>query len=195
MSYRFASVVAALVVAASSVALANPTTDSKPAPRVVSQHFDRPPDVVRKHQKFTPEAHPSVSEAHEIAALEQQRWGGPSLANRIECESHWNWAADNGTYNGILQFGPIWYSMWPGTPRDVKLKSHKYDRKKVWLVQRLSNGAKKRIIDHYKRVKVVKIKEGKLPAGSDAFNAWAAIRVGQRAVSGDGPSTAWSCSL
>ena len=163
---------------------------------IVRVHMDRPPDTVRWHVDFEPESQPTPGEVHEIAALEQARFGGPSIIGRIACETGglFNWNATNGQYRGLLQIGPVWSYLWAGAPRDVAVKDSRVDRRWVWKVTLFADGHKRRVRDHRKRVEVVRIREGKLPASADPYHGWAAIRVGQLAVAG-GRTTSWSCGL
>lgn len=168
----------------------------KQGPHIEKEYFHKPPKNVKKRVKFVPTGTPSVSQVYKIADLEQKRWGGPSLINRIHCESTLNWSVSNGQYRGLLQFGPIWDSMWPGTPRKVVIKVKKTIKKPIVRHRKWSH------IDRWfkKPVKYVNqnryiTKVGKLPKYPDPYHGWAAIRVGQRAVSGDGPTTSWACGL
>jgi hypothetical protein len=137
----------------------------------------------------------SPSQVHIILREEQERWGGPWLGNRVACESGFYWAALNGQYQGLLQFGPIWSSMWPGTPRGVRYESVRKLKLPVVRHTRWSSGrwTHRTIGRSVQRRRVVRT--GRLPRNATPLHAWAAIRVGQRAVSGDGPTTAWSCGL
>jgi hypothetical protein len=168
----------------------------KVKPHVVKEKWHKPPKNVKKRVKFTPTGTPSPSEVYEIAAHEQAKWGGPTLINRIRCESTFNWAAGNGQYRGLLQFGPIWDSMWPGTPRGVTIKDKKIVKKKIVRYRKWSH-LNKWVKKPRKTInqKVFIIKKGKLPKYPDPYHGWAAIRVGQRAVSGHGPTTGWECGL
>jgi len=168
---------------------------SKPErPHVVRVRIKRPKPI-RKVRRFKPWATPSPEKVKQIIIWEQQRWGGPSLMGRVWCESKYLWHASNGQYRGVLQFGPIWSSMWPGTPRDVKIVKKTTVKRHKIRITRYSDGTRKR--KKLRKVKVPKtvILKGKLPKNPSPFHAWAAIRVGQRAVSGHGPTTSWECNL
>ena len=131
----------------------------------------------------------------EIANREQAIWGGPSIIGRMQCESGLNYAATNGTYDGLLQFGPIWWSMYPGTPRDVTLKASSERTRPIRRITWWSDGRKQRTVIRRISQDVITVKKGTLPADAGPFHGYAAIRVGQRAVSGDGPTTGWACGL
>lgn len=184
---------AALVVALSGVAASSASAQR----HVVRTVIERPPDRTVRHRHFTPTAEPSFSEVYKIEALEQARWGGPSLANRIYCESTNQWWVTNGPYRGLAQIGSWWESTaWPVTPRGVSLPPKvRYVKKWVRRVRHYSDGTKVIHRAWPVKVKIVIKRHGRLPADATPFNGWAAIRVAQRAVSGDGPSTYWQCSL
>ena len=176
--------------------IARKTITVKDKPHIVKEKWHKPPKRVKRKARFTPTARPSTSEVYEIAAHEQSRWGGPTLINRIRCESSFNWAATNGQYRGLLQFGPIWDVMWPGTPRMVVVKDTKTVKKKIVRYRKWSHmesWVRKPMWTVNQKVFIVKV--GKLPKYSSPYHGWAAIRVGQRAVSGDGPTTGWACGL
>lgn len=146
-----------------------------------------------KHWK--PWATPSYAQVQIILREEQQRWGGPRIDNRVACESGYSWSATNGQYAGLLQFGSIWYSMWPGTPRHVHFVDKRTAKVPIVRHRVWSNGKKtKRTIGKRKQRRKI-VRDGNLPRNANAFHGWAAIRVGQRAVSGDGPTTSWSCGI
>jgi hypothetical protein len=125
------------------------------------------------HKRFKPDAHPGPRKAKAILAHEVRIWGRPSAYNRIDCESSWRWWEQNGQYLGFGQIGPWWGYAWPLTPRKVRFVRHKKT----------------------KEGDVKLVYHGTLPRDATQFHGWANIRVTQRAASGDGPSTAWSCSL
>lgn len=148
-----------------------------------------------RHKRYHPPKAPSYRQVVWMANLEQRRWGGPSLLNRIQCESGGYWAASNGQYQGLLQFGPIWWSMWPGTPRGVRFTTRERRTYPVLRIQVWSDGKRVRQQIGKRRQLLITKYKGKLARNSTPLDAHAAIRVGQRAVSGDGPTTGWSCGL
>lgn len=156
-----------------------------PTPTQGAGHVPPKKITIRRH--FKPDATAAGSRLAWIAHEEQKRWGGPSLVGRMSCESGMNSRATNGTYDGALQFGPIWGSMWSGTPRGVTVRRHRTVKRKVLDAA----GARVGTVRQHQTV----IEHGRLPRNPSAFHAWAAVRVGQRAVSGHGPTTGWSCSL
>jgi hypothetical protein len=164
-------------------------------PYVVAAHNVRPDKSIRVHRYFRPWAHPSPEQVQEIINSEQRLWGGPSISGRVACESNYDWSATNGQYQGLLQIGPWWSDAYAVTPRRVRLVSHKTSREPVYRVRRFSDGSRER--ERIRTAPVTKtiIRTGTLPADAAPYHGWAAIRVGQRAVSGAGPSTAWSCGL
>jgi hypothetical protein len=165
-------------------------------PVAVGSKVTRPIPFRRSvNTKWDPWATPSVAQVHIILDAEQEKWGGPHLGNRVACESGYSWAASNGQYAGLLQFGSIWGSMWAGTPRKVTLKMKQHPKRAVQRWTQWSDGKWTPRTIRKVRVTRVKVLKGKLPRYPDAYHAWAAIRVGQRAVSGHGPTTSWACGL
>ncbi len=157
-----------------------------------------PPDHKRVERHFTPPDNPSYSEIIAFAHSEQKRWGGPSIIGRIACESSFNpKVVNSGGYAGLLQVGSIWGYLWGGTPRDVKLVTHKTVRLPVQKVTAdpVTGGIVYEDVDT-KRVDVKLVRTGKLPKNAGPTHGFAAIRVGQRAVSPRGyPTTGWACGL
>lgn len=171
-----------------------PVGKAKPKPRVV-RSWVKKPRPIRKVKRFKPWAHPSPEKVRQIITWEQQRWGGPSLMSRVWCESKYLWHATNGQYRGVLQFGPIWETMWAGTPRDVKIVKRTEVKRAKFRIRIYSDGTRKRKRIGKVWVRKTVIKKGMLPKHPSPYHAWAAIRVGQRAVSGHGMTTSWSCGL
>jgi hypothetical protein len=178
-------VLAALLVGAVGTAMAAP-----------KQHVHRPHKHLTIKRHFHPTAKPSPRQVKKIARVERQRWGGPSILGRIWCESGYRWSARNGPYRGLLQIGPWWSYVYPArTPRKVKIVRHNRRRVPVHRVTVWDSGRRTRERIGVVRQRVTSIRRGKLPKGASPYHGWAAIRVGQRAVSGDGPSAAWECGL
>jgi len=148
-----------------------------------------------RNNHWKPWSQPSIYQVEIILREEQQRWGGPWLGNRVACESGYNWSATNGQYAGLLQFGSIWSSMWAGTPRGVKYKDTFKVKLPIVRHTTWTDGHKTKAKIGKVTQKRTVIRKGKLPRYPDAYHGWAAIRVGQRAVSGDGPTTSWACGL
>jgi hypothetical protein len=189
--------VASLVLTGEGVASGQEPAAPESSPTVVSETIERPPKRVENVVKFTPEPHPSwPTEVRKIARLERERWGGPSIVGRIWCESDGKWwVVNGGGYAGLLQIGGIWGYLWSGAPRGVRIVKKRQVRKPIIEFTEWSNGVTTREQIGSVKQKRVRIRKGKLPAGASPLHGWAAIRVGQRAVSGDGPSTGWSCGL
>lgn len=161
---------------------------------VVSSKVIRPPKHVRHERHFHPVAYPDPSRVPYIERQEQKRWGGPWIGRRSYCESGNRWWASSAGVMGIIAT-----SWWYGTalrvtPRDVKVH-HTFERWRA-VHRRIdySNGSHrlKRIGRMRQKVKVVR--HGHLDTASPQ-STWLAIRVSQRAVSGDGPPASWQCPL
>ncbi|MBA2240045.1 MAG: hypothetical protein H0W09_02185 [Solirubrobacterales bacterium] len=172
-----------------------PKHDGCPNRYIVSERIFEPPKRDRVRRRFIPEAQPSPHQALRISRLERERWGGPSIDDRMRCESRLLWNATNGSFRGLLQIGSWWEYAYPKTPRGVTVRRTKHRRAPVIRVRRWSDGRVDRDRIGSRRQRLDVILEGKLPRNASPYHGWAAIRVGQRAVSGDGPSTYWECGL
>lgn len=145
--------------------------------------------------------HPGPARVRRIAELEQEVWGGPSIVGRIDCETggKFTWSSYNSSSgaSGVLQFlAGTWAAMWPGTPQDVRWVLHERRRRApIVLWQLWADGSKTHEVVGHRRQRVRVILRATLPENPGPDHVTAAIRVGQRAVSGDGPSTSWECEL
>jgi len=156
--------------------------------------YHHPPKSVVHKVRFQPWAEPTRQQIDLIMSHEQEIWGGISLYDRINCESRFDVYATNGQYRGLLQIGSWWESVYPyDTPRQVSLKETRLVKKPVIKLTTFSDQHVEREIVRRKNLKVIIIRKGALPVDADPYHAWAAIRVGQRAISGVGESTGWSC--
>lgn len=188
---------AVLIIAAFGVSRAVALSPQPAKPHIVKEKWHKPPKQVKKTIKFTPWAKPTVSQVFKIMAWEQERWGGPSLVNRIRCESTFRWYESYGQYMGLLQYGPpAWAAAWPHTPRKVVLVNKVVKKKPIVRFRKWShlNNWIRKETNHIKQ-KVWIVKKGRLPKNATPYHGWAAIRAGQRAVSGHGPNTSWACGL
>ncbi len=193
--------VAAFSIAAIAIPLAAPAIPEQQPPQkvIISKKINSPAKKRTFRWKFTPPAHPSPAGVKKIIAREHALWGGPSIYNRVSCETggifNWNALNPNGIYKGVLQFGPIWWSMWPGTPRKVRIIITRKKRLKEVHTLIFSDGSKtKQVTKRFWGIRKY-IRTGYLPKNANQYHAYAAIRVGQRAVSGHGPTTGWECGL
>lgn len=143
---------------------------------------------------WRPWSQPTYEQVVLIANHEAGLWG-VNVMNRILCESGGRWDASNGQYLGLLQYGPIWYSMWPGTPRRVDFTQVRRPRKPVLRWTRWSDGRWTSKVIRKVRVTRKVRRVGRLPRNPSQLHGWAAIRNGTRAASGHGPTTSWACGL
>lgn len=167
-----------------------------PHPVKVGEKITRPAkSVSRTVRNWRPYPRPTPRQVVAIARAEQRKWGGPNIVGLLHCESTLNWAATNGQYQGLAQFGPIWHSMWPGTPRKVRFVEKRQKVKPVLKHTQWSDGrwTQKRVGKVRQRQTVIRI--GRLPRNATPFHGYAAIRVTQRAFAGVGPTTSWACSV
>lgn len=187
--------VSPLIVTPAIAEAPTPVTTVQPVATVISHQINKPPRLRIQHVRFQPPAHPGFAKVQWIMRFEQKKWGGPTLANRISCESGSSWNALNGRYKGVLQFGPVWWSMWPGTPRKIRYATERRKRLRTIHLFKFTDGHTKRVVA--RRFTGIRrtIHTGMLPKNADQYHAWAAIRVGQRAVAGRGPTTSWECAL
>ena len=167
-----------------------------PFPVRLDTKITRPPKRVTERIKdWEPWSEPTPAQVIAIAASEQSRWGGPSIVGLLSCESGLSWSATNGQYAGLAQYGPIWSSMWPGTPRGVKFVESRTQVRPIERHTLWSNGrwTHRKIGKVKQKQKIVRI--GRLPRNATPFHGYAAIRVTQRAFAGVGPTTSWACGI
>lgn len=171
------------------------TEAQEPSTYKVGFYVHKPPDRITHRVPVPNMAHPSPARVTKFANIEQQRWGGPSILGRLSCESGLNWAATNGQYGGLAQIGPWWWYAYPQTPRRVRWNTVKHKRKPVARFTFFSDGTRKREVIARKHVRVKIAHRDRLPGDATPYHGLAAIRVTQRAASGDGPTTYWACGL
>ncbi len=201
MRKRHAAVLAIVsAMAMSSIAWASEDSESKPSKPQVLHQWKKRPKSERVVKRFVPTGSPSSSYVQNvIIPYEAERYGTSPIYDRVECESTYNHAATNGTYNGLIQtnyayWGPAWGDVLAEGDLGVTFKTKKRVARGVYRVRLWDNGKKtfNRIaIQHVRRVIVQK---GRLPKDATEWHGWAAIRVGTRAVAGVGPTTYWACT-
>lgn len=170
----------------------NPQAEKKYRKRVT---WLFPKRNIRKRVRFRPWDNPTKKQSLKIMEIEQNIWGGPSLYNRIYCESKFKPKWVVGRYSGLLMIDSSWWEyVWPKTPKRIVYKTTSRKKLPIYKITLWSDGKRvKKIIDR-KAVSIKRINIGHLPKRASTTHGWAAIRVGQRAVSG-GPPATWSCSL
>jgi hypothetical protein len=152
------------------------------------------------HRKFRPWSHPTSAQVHEIIYSEALRWRVPaaSLARRVECESHFQWSASNGQFQGVLQFSPEAFYRGLRTIRDrrVTIVREKIRRVHEARVTHYSNGRKVRRRTTPRRQRLVVVYTGKLARTPSVSDSFAQIRIGAQAIRGISAvhSSEWSCS-
>lgn len=201
MKKRYLALLSVIAVLAfTSIAWASDTNEIHLTKPQVEHSWIKRPHSERVVKSFTPPSSPSSSYVtNVIIPYEARRYGGGPLYDRIGCESGYQYNATNGTYNGLIQtspafFGPAWSDVIQDKDLGVKLKSKKNVTRGVYKVRLWSTGKKT-----YNRIAVqhiprIVIKKGQLPKNASEWHAWAAVRVGQRAISGHGPTTYWACT-
>lgn len=154
-----------------------------------------PNQIVRKRIHFKPWANPTKRQTLKIMRIEEGIWGGPSQYNRIYCESKFksDWVV--GQYSGLLMISADWWDyVWPKTPKRIVYKTEHQLRLPVYRITLWSNGKRYKKVVNQRNVKLLRIHIGRLPKRTNATHGWAAVRVGQRAITG-GPPASWECSL
>jgi hypothetical protein len=169
----------------------------KTKPYVVAEKWFKPPKQAKYIKGFRPWHNPTVAQIHKIDKWESEKWGGPSLLNRMWCESGYRPKVSNGTYGGLLQYN---YSYWPGiwetVPRRVVVVVERTRPRAIVRFRKWSHidGWIRKETNHI-RQKVWIVYKGVLPENADPTHGWAAIRAGARTVGGYGPPVSWECGL
>lgn len=186
-------------VAVVGVGSAASPTNNKPE---VLHQWTKRPNPERVIKKFEPPGDASGEYIiNVIIPYEAGRYHTSPITGRVECESGFRDNVTNGQYGGLIQTDEdYWYDAgaWPSVVADgdlsIKMKSKKKVKRKVFRVKLWDTNKKtyKQIGTQF--VRRVVVKQGKLPENADWFHAWAAIRVGTRAVAGVGPTTYWACT-
>jgi hypothetical protein len=151
------------------------------------------------HRRFRPWSHPTRGQVREIIANEARRWGvsAASLSRRVSCESHYNWYASNGQYQGVLQFAPGTFYRGMRTIRDRRIKIVRRKSRIVHVarVTHYSDGHKERRRTTPRRQTLVVTYTARLPRSPSVSNTFAQIRIGAQAIRGISAvhSSEWSC--
>lgn len=188
-----ATITGAVVVSGAAGQVVTPT---EPEPTV---RVERPAKHKTIHRNnWEPWGNPVTDrQVHIIIQEERKRFpASGSIEARIHCESggH-NENASNGIYKGLIQAEDyIWGYMWATTPRGVKYVTTDTRKRPVMQITTWPDGkvSRKQVGVVNQRLKIVRT--GRLPRNPGQYHAWAAVRVGQRALpGGGGRSTSWAC--
>jgi len=153
--------------------------------------------VIRK--RFTPAAKPGPKEVRRIIGVEARRWNisPSSLSRRVACESEYKWYADNGSYQGLLQFGSDAFYRGLSSIRSRKVKFTRERKRMVRAekVVRYSDGSVKRKPGIKRWQRVVTVYRGTLPRNPPVTHAWTQLRIGAQAIRGISAVSTyeWSC--
>lgn len=183
-------------VAAEDAAGSQPTAQAS----VVKVDRQIPPQRKVIHRKFKPWAKPSASQARAIIRAEAKRWKIPAsaLARRVACESRFHWWAQNGQYQGLLQFayGTFARGMSTIRSRKVRLVREKVRTVHETRVTTYSDGHTEKKRGKARRQRLVVIYTGKLPRHPAHSHGWSQLRIGAQAIRGISAvrSSEWSCS-
>jgi hypothetical protein len=151
------------------------------------------------HRKFRPWSKPSAGQVREIIRNEARRWrvSAAGLQRRVACESHYQWWASNGQYQGVLQFSPGTFYRGLSTIRTHKVKILRSKSRRVHdaRVTHYSDGRKVSRRTTPRRQRLVVVYTGRLPRRPSMVNAFAQIRIGAQALRGISAvhSSEWSC--
>lgn len=187
---------AATSVAAESAAGSQPTAQAS----VVKRERKIPPRLKVFHRTFKPWAKPSPRQARAIIRAEAKRWKIPasSLSRRVACESRFHWWAQNGQYQGLLQFAYSTFARGMRTirSRQVRLVRSKVRRVHETRVTHYSDGTKKERRGRARRQRLVVIYTGRLPRNPAHSHGWSQLRIGAQAIRGISAvhSSEWACS-
>lgn len=206
LSLALAAVIGSMAVAV-AVAAAPPSTagGTQPpgtaagAPTVVKVERVAPPRRKVLRSRFRPWARPSPRKVREIIRLEARRSHiDPSrLARRVGCESHFQWSAGNGSYQGLLQFASSTFSRGLSSikSRRVMLVRTHVHRVHETKIVHYSDGHVVRKRGRKHRQRVVHVYRGTLPRRPELTHAWTQLRIGSQSIRGVSAvnSSEWSC--
>lgn len=160
----------------------------------------RPARVVHRHGRLVIPPRPTVPQVHDIIQREASLWGVPvsALSNRVACESHFNWFASNGQFQGVLQFAPgtFYRGMRTIQTRRVVVNDIVIRRMHSRVYRWWSNGKLTRSDGRIVRQRVMVRRIGTIPQSPPPNHTWAQIRIGAQAIRGISAvhSSEWSCS-
>lgn len=202
MTFAAAAVAVPLAPQVATSFAAEDAAGSQPTAQASVVKVDRkiPPQRKVVHRKFKPWAKPSPSQARAIIRAEAKRWGIPasSLTRRVACESRFHWWAQNGQYQGLLQFA---YSTFARGMRTIRSRRVRLVREKVRRVHETrvttySDGTKKERRGRARHQRLVVIYTGRLPRNPAHSHGWSQLRIGAQAIRGISAvhSSEWACS-
>lgn len=202
MTFAAAAVAVPLAPQVATSVAAEAAAGSQPTAQASVVRVDRkiPPQRKVIHRKFRPWAKPSASQARAIIRAEAKRWKIPAsaLSRRVACESRFHWWAQNGQYQGLLQFA---YSTFARGMRTIRSRQVRLVRSKVRRVHETrvihySDGTKKERRGRARRQRLVVIYTGRLPRNPAHSHGWSQLRIGAQAIRGISAvhSSEWACS-
>jgi hypothetical protein len=151
-------------------------------------------------RRFRPWAHPTPAQVRAIIRNESSRWhvSAAALANRVYCESKYQWWATNGQYVGVLQMGSnaFYRGLSSIRTRKVTLVRWKTQRVHDRRITHYSDGRTKSRRTTPRRQYIKLVLHGRIPRRPTISNAYAQIRIGAQALRGISAvrSSEWSCS-
>lgn len=158
----------------------------------------RPHKRVHRVRRFSPPAHPTSSYVFNVILPYEAARAGASLSTltrRVSCESHGNWWANNGQYNGIGQFAYSTFTRGLSSigSRQVTLTSKKIRRMYSRVYRFWSDGRVTRSKGRVRRQRVITKHVGYV---STAYSdAWTQARIMAQANAGKSAvsDSEWSC--
>ena len=149
--------------------------------------------------RFRPWDRPSPRRVRQIIELEAGRWHIPAarLARRVNCESHFQWAAGNGSYQGLLQFSSSTFYRGLRTIRSrrVAIARTRVHRVRETRLVHYSDGRVVRERGKAHRQKLVRLYRGTLPRRPGVYHGWVQLRIGAQAIRGISAvsNSEWGC--
>lgn len=149
--------------------------------------------------RFRPWDKPSPRRVRQIIRIEAQRWhiAPAGLARRVNCESHFQWSAGNGAYQGLLQFSSSTFYRGLRTIRHRRVAIVRKRVRKVYetRVVHYSDGRVVRERGKKHRQQQVRVYSGKLPRRPSVYHGWVQLRIGAQAIRGISGvnNSEWSC--
>ena len=202
MTFAAAAVAVPLAPQVATSFAAEDAAGSQPTAQTSVVKVERkiPPQRKVVHRKFKPWAKPSASQARAIIRAEAKRWKIPAsaLARRVACESRFHWWAQNGQYQGLLQFAYGTFSRGMSTirSRKVRLVREKVRRVHETRMTTYADGHTEKKRGKARRQRLVVIYTGMLPRHPAHSHGWSQLRIGAPAIRGISAvrSSEWACS-
>lgn len=199
MSRKVAATAVAVAVGLPTAATAQQPPEPAAHIAVVSTTYVHPKRVRFITTAFEPWSTPTPAQVRTIIAVEAAKWGASAggLANRIGCESGFDWNAVNGQYSGLGQFASstFYRGMSSIGTRKVRLVTRRERVKRVRRLDTMSDGTIRGTPRWAVRQRIVHIYSGKIPASPPPTHGWAQVRIMAQALTGRSAvsNSEWQC--